>query len=241
MEVVACPEPGCAAPAEVLERFVLASTSGPVEHSKTVCVGGQRPHATRRRPPGTPPGGQRGPMRHDPTDHLRRRPRGRARPLRPVDRGRGQRRRRPDRLVRRPAARHPHPRARGNRGVARGGAAAARPPPSGCSAGTSPHRRRGGAVLCDARATVWLDSPVLPAQTVRRLRFGPLPLGEVLRPLGGRRHTTSVSRRHDYGRPVEHDDDERPVLLVRASLLVAGQPVALVEETYLEAVLSPGG
>jgi hypothetical protein len=103
------------------------------------------------------------------------------------------------------------------------------------------HRRRGGAVLCDARATVWLDSPVLPAQTVRRLRFGPLPLGEVLRPLGGRRHTTSVSRRHDYGRPVEHDDDERPVLLVRASLLVAGQPVALVEETYLEAVLSPGG
>jgi hypothetical protein len=40
MEVVACPEPGCAAPAEVLERFALASTSGPVEHCKTVCVGG---------------------------------------------------------------------------------------------------------------------------------------------------------------------------------------------------------
>jgi AraC-like DNA-binding protein len=32
------------------------------------------------------------------------------------------------------------------------------------------HRGRGGAVLCDARATVWLDHPLLPAQTVRRLR-----------------------------------------------------------------------
>jgi hypothetical protein len=103
------------------------------------------------------------------------------------------------------------------------------------------HRRRGGAVLCDARATVWLDHPLLPAQTVRRLRFAPLPLGEVLRPLGVRRHTTSVGRRHDDRRPVGDADEDRPVLLVRATLLVAGQPVALVEETYLEAVLSRTG
>jgi hypothetical protein len=103
------------------------------------------------------------------------------------------------------------------------------------------HRRRGGAVLCDARATVWLDNPLLPAQTVRRLRFAPLPLGQVLRPLGVRRHTNSVGRRHDDRRPVGDADEDRPVLLVRATLLVAGQPVALVEETYLEAVLSRTG
>jgi hypothetical protein len=38
MEVVACPEPRCAAPAEILERFALASTDGPLEHRKTICV-----------------------------------------------------------------------------------------------------------------------------------------------------------------------------------------------------------
>ena len=86
------------------------------------------------------------------------------------------------------------------------------------------HRGRDGAVLCDARATVWLDNPVLPAQTVRRLRSAPLPLGGVLRPLGVRRHTTSVGRRHEDRRPAGDADEDRPVLLVRATLLVGRRP-----------------
>jgi hypothetical protein len=35
-----CPEPGCSMPAEILERFTLLSTNGPVEHLKTVCARG---------------------------------------------------------------------------------------------------------------------------------------------------------------------------------------------------------
>jgi len=39
-EIIACPEPSCLAPAEVVDRFVLASTDGPVEHVKTWCLAG---------------------------------------------------------------------------------------------------------------------------------------------------------------------------------------------------------
>jgi hypothetical protein len=39
-ETIACPEPACPMPAEVVERFVLASTDGPVEHLKTWCLDG---------------------------------------------------------------------------------------------------------------------------------------------------------------------------------------------------------
>jgi hypothetical protein len=39
-EIVACPDPACLAPAEVVDRFVLASTDGPVEHAKTRCLNG---------------------------------------------------------------------------------------------------------------------------------------------------------------------------------------------------------
>jgi hypothetical protein len=39
-ELIACPEPGCRVPAGVVDRFVLASTSGPVEHVKTWCLEG---------------------------------------------------------------------------------------------------------------------------------------------------------------------------------------------------------
>jgi hypothetical protein len=49
------------------------------------------------------------------------------------------------------------------------------------------HRRRDGTVLCEARATVWLDSPALPGPVVARLRTGPQPLGGLLGPLGMRR------------------------------------------------------
>ncbi|HLT11749.1 MAG TPA: hypothetical protein VK028_13255 [Micromonosporaceae bacterium] len=38
LEFVACPEPTCRAPAEVLDRVRLYSTSGAMEHVKTVCV-----------------------------------------------------------------------------------------------------------------------------------------------------------------------------------------------------------
>lgn len=39
-EIIACPEPACLAPAEVVERFSLASTDGPIEHVKTRCLEG---------------------------------------------------------------------------------------------------------------------------------------------------------------------------------------------------------
>ena len=38
MDLTTCPE--CAAPAEVLDRFVLESTAGPVDHARVRCVRG---------------------------------------------------------------------------------------------------------------------------------------------------------------------------------------------------------
>jgi chorismate-pyruvate lyase len=99
------------------------------------------------------------------------------------------------------------------------------------------HRRRDGTVLCEARATVWLDSPALPGPVVARLRTGPRPLGELLGPLGMRRHTLHANRLCDYRRPLEYDDQDRAVLVVSAALEVGDERVALVEETYLEPVL----
>jgi hypothetical protein len=99
------------------------------------------------------------------------------------------------------------------------------------------HRRRDGTVLCEARATVWLDSPALPDPVVARLRRGPQPLGELLGPLGMRRRTLRTSRLYDYCRPLQYDDQDRAVLVVSAALDVADEQVALVEETYLEPVL----
>lgn len=32
-----CPDPVCPAPARVVDRFVLESTDGPIEHVKTYC------------------------------------------------------------------------------------------------------------------------------------------------------------------------------------------------------------
>jgi hypothetical protein len=40
VEFVGCPEPTCQAPAEIVDRFVLASTHGPVEHAQTMCLNG---------------------------------------------------------------------------------------------------------------------------------------------------------------------------------------------------------
>jgi hypothetical protein len=39
-DIVPCPEPSCQAPADVVDRFVLPSTGGPVAHVKTFCVNG---------------------------------------------------------------------------------------------------------------------------------------------------------------------------------------------------------
>jgi hypothetical protein len=38
VEFVICPEPACRASAELVDRFVLPSTHGPVEHAKTMCL-----------------------------------------------------------------------------------------------------------------------------------------------------------------------------------------------------------
>ncbi len=40
LDLVGCPE--CAAPAEVVERFVLDSTDGPIEHATVRCAGRHR-------------------------------------------------------------------------------------------------------------------------------------------------------------------------------------------------------
>ena len=63
-ELLACPDPSCGTPAEVVDRFVLASTEGPAEHVRTWCLAGHGftplvetlvawPVARDRRPLGT--------------------------------------------------------------------------------------------------------------------------------------------------------------------------------------------
>jgi hypothetical protein len=64
-DVIACPDPTCGAPAEIVDRWTWGSTDGPVEHVKTGCerghwftptvaslslqpaAAGARPHPTR--------------------------------------------------------------------------------------------------------------------------------------------------------------------------------------------------
>jgi hypothetical protein len=38
MDLTYCPEPTCDAPAEVIDRFVLSSTDGGIEHVKVRCL-----------------------------------------------------------------------------------------------------------------------------------------------------------------------------------------------------------
>jgi hypothetical protein len=42
MDVTGCPEPGCSLPAEILDRRVLESTDGPIEHARILCLSGHR-------------------------------------------------------------------------------------------------------------------------------------------------------------------------------------------------------
>lgn len=44
-EYVACLDPDCPAPAEVVDRSVWESTDGPVEHLATHCAAGHRFYA----------------------------------------------------------------------------------------------------------------------------------------------------------------------------------------------------
>jgi hypothetical protein len=37
-----CPEPGCNLPAEILDRTILDSTDGPIEHCRIACLCGHR-------------------------------------------------------------------------------------------------------------------------------------------------------------------------------------------------------
>jgi hypothetical protein len=39
LHLIACPDPVCGAPAEVVDKFVASSTQGPVVHLRTHCVG----------------------------------------------------------------------------------------------------------------------------------------------------------------------------------------------------------
>jgi hypothetical protein len=40
VDVIACPDPSCRAPARVADRWTFASTDGPVPHVKTGCEAG---------------------------------------------------------------------------------------------------------------------------------------------------------------------------------------------------------
>lgn len=40
MDIVFCPEAGCSAPADVLDRWTFASTDGPLVHLKIRCLNG---------------------------------------------------------------------------------------------------------------------------------------------------------------------------------------------------------
>ena len=40
LDLTACPEPGCSSPAEIVDRFALRSTDGPIEHVRTRCLNG---------------------------------------------------------------------------------------------------------------------------------------------------------------------------------------------------------
>ncbi len=40
VEIVACPDPTCPAPARVFQRWTWLSTGGPVEHARTGCEAG---------------------------------------------------------------------------------------------------------------------------------------------------------------------------------------------------------
>ena len=42
MDITACPEPGCTLPAEIVDRAVLESSDGPIEHARIACLGGHR-------------------------------------------------------------------------------------------------------------------------------------------------------------------------------------------------------
>lgn len=42
MDITICPEQGCDVPAEVIDRRVLESTDGPIEHVCVLCLFGHR-------------------------------------------------------------------------------------------------------------------------------------------------------------------------------------------------------
>jgi hypothetical protein len=42
MDLIACPQPTCDLPAEILDRVLIESTDGPVEHARIACLGRHR-------------------------------------------------------------------------------------------------------------------------------------------------------------------------------------------------------
>ena len=39
LHLISCPDLSCGVPAEVIDRFALSSTDGPIEYLRTYCVG----------------------------------------------------------------------------------------------------------------------------------------------------------------------------------------------------------
>lgn len=55
MEIVVCAEPGCGTTAEIVDRWVLESTDGPIEHARTRCLDGHVLTSQTERLLGLPP------------------------------------------------------------------------------------------------------------------------------------------------------------------------------------------
>jgi hypothetical protein len=64
MSITSCP--GCGVPAEITERFILASTDGPITHVAVCCVGG---HHYRMPADRLPANLSRRPAYHPPAYH----------------------------------------------------------------------------------------------------------------------------------------------------------------------------
>jgi hypothetical protein len=74
MDLIACPEPSCDLPAEILERVLIDSTDLPIEHARIACLRGHRFYMPLEmpapsdvpRPPGAPTAQERRPNSRTP-------------------------------------------------------------------------------------------------------------------------------------------------------------------------------
>jgi hypothetical protein len=71
MDDTVCPEPGCALPAEVLDRTLIESTDALVEHARLVCPRGHRFLMPTEMLPAQPYGWAREPAAIETPEHWR--------------------------------------------------------------------------------------------------------------------------------------------------------------------------